>query len=80
MNDFARELSAADKVVLTDIYSAREYNTVGANIIDLKNMIPGSIYISEFTDIAQYIIDNATEDDLFILMGAGNINSVANLL
>jgi len=80
MNDFARELSAADKVVLTDIYSAREYNTVGANIIDLKNMIPGSIYISEFTDIAQYIKDNATEDDIFILMGAGNINSVANLL
>ncbi len=80
MNDFARELSAADKVVLTDIYSAREYNTVGANIIDLKNMIPGSIYISDFNDIAKYIKDNATKDDIFILMGAGNINTVANLL
>lgn len=80
MNDFAKELSAADKVILTDIYSAREFNTVGANIIDLKNMIPESGYISDFEDIAQYIKDNATDNDVFILMGAGNINSVADLI
>ena len=80
MNDFARELSSADRVILTDIYSAREYNTVGANIIDLKNMIENSIYISNFEDIANYIKQNATKDDIFILMGAGNINTVADLI
>ena len=80
MNDFARELSSADRVILTDIYSAREYNTVGANIIDLKNMIENSIYISNFEDIANHIKQNATKDDIFILMGAGNINTVADLI
>lgn len=80
MNDFAKELSNADKVVLTDIYSAREINTVGANIIDLKNMIPNCEYISSFDDIAEYIKKNATPDDIFILMGAGNINTVADLI
>jgi len=80
MNEFAKELSEADKVVLTDIYSAREINTVGANIIDLKNMIPNCEYISKFTDIAEYIKQNATEGDIYILMGAGNINTVADLI
>ncbi len=80
MNDFAKELSKADKVILTDIYSAREINTVGANIIDLKNMIPNCEYISSFNDIAEYIKKYATPDDIFILMGAGNINSVSELI
>lgn len=80
MNEFAEELKHADKVVLTDIYSAREINTVGANIIDLKNMIEGSEYISDFNDIANYIKQNAEPDTVFILMGAGNINSVADLI
>ncbi len=80
MNEFAQELSKADKVVLTDIYSAREINTVGANIIDLKNMIPNSEYISKFEDIAKYIKQHATKDDIFILMGAGNINTVADMI
>ncbi len=80
MNEFAKELSQADKVILTDIYSAREINTVGVNIIDLKNMIPNSQYISKFDDIAQYIKQNATKDDIFILMGAGNINTVADMI
>ena len=80
MNDFAKELSNADKVILTDIYSAREINTIGANIIDLKNMIPNCEYISDFNDIAEYIRNNASENEVYILMGAGNINSVADLI
>lgn len=80
IHEFAKELSNADKVILTDIYSAREINTIGANIIDLKNMIPNCEYISDFTEIAAYIKKNANPNELFILMGAGNINLVVNLL
>lgn len=80
MDDFAKELSLADQVVLTDIFSAREINTVGANIIDLKNMIPGAKYISSFEKIAEYIKENAKPNELYILMGAGNINQVSELI
>jgi len=80
INEFAKELSLADKVVLTDIYSAREINTIGANIIDLKNLIENSEYISKFEDIANYIKTNAHDGELYILMGAGNINTVSDLL
>lgn len=80
LDDFAKELSIADYVILTDIYSAREINTIGANIIELKNKIPNSKYISSFDDIAHFIKNNAQKGDLFILMGAGNINNVIDLL
>ncbi len=80
MDDFAKELSNADQVILTDIYSAREINTVGVNILDLKEKIPTSIYISSFNDIADYIKSNAKPNELYILMGAGNINQISELL
>ncbi len=80
MDDFAASLRAADKVVLTDIYSAREINTIGVKITDLRDKIEGSAYISAFDDIAAYILDNASPGECFILMGAGSVNQIAKLL
>ena len=80
LEDFANELSNADEVILTDIYSAREINTVGISILDLKAKINNSVYISDFNEIAEYIKRNAKKDELYILMGAGNINSVSDLI
>ncbi|MBR5783262.1 MAG: UDP-N-acetylmuramate--L-alanine ligase [Clostridia bacterium] len=80
MNEFATALSAADKVVVTDIYSAREINTIGVKITDLRDKIEGSEYIGDFTNIAKYITDCAAPNGCFILMGAGNVNQIAKLL
>lgn len=80
LDDFARELREADSVILTDIYSAREINTIGADILEMRDKIPGSIYISSFNDIAEYIKTHTAENEVFILMGAGNVNSIADLL
>ncbi len=78
--EFADALQNADQVILTDIYSAREINTIGANILDLRDAIQGSQYIGDFSDIAEYIKQNAKPASVFILMGAGSINQVASLL
>ncbi len=80
MDMFAKELSAADSVVLTDIYSAREINTVGANVMDIVNMIDGARYISGREKIAGFIKENAREGEIYILMGAGDINKTISLL
>ena len=80
MNEFAEALSAADKVIVTDIYSAREINTIGVKITDLRDKIKGSEYIGDFTAIARHITDNATPKGCFILMGAGSVNQIAKLL
>ena len=80
MDEFATALSAADQVVVTDIYSAREINTIGVKITDLRDKIPGCRYIGAFEDIATFIKENAAPEGCFILMGAGDVNQIANLL
>jgi len=80
MNEFAEALSLADHAILTDIYAAREINKVGVNILDLKNRIPGARYISKFEDIAATLKQELQKGDMAILMGAGNVNTIAKIL
>ena len=42
--DFVQELQIADVVVLTDIYAAREQNTIGISSRDLADRIPNAYY------------------------------------
>ena len=79
-DDFAKALSCADKVILTDIYSAREINTIGANVMDIVNKIPGAKYMSGKNNIADYIKSNAKDGEVYILMGAGDVNKIAQML
>ena len=81
-DDFAEALEQADKIVLAEIYAAREKNihqlsskTIAAEI---KNINPAkeSFYFKEFEDIAKFVINNAEEGDLVITMGAGDIYKV----
>ena len=80
MEEFAEALSLADHAILTDIYAAREINKVGVNITDLKNKIPGARYISKFEDIAATLKQELKPGDMAILMGAGNVNTIAALI
>ena len=81
LSDFAKALSAADEVILTDIYAAREQNTVGISSLDLAEKIReegGSVtYIKDFPDIEKFVLKNLQTGDLLITMGAGNIVDVA---
>ena len=82
LSDFAEALKEADEVILTDIYAAREQNTVGISSEDLAERIReagGSVtYISDFSDIEKFILNNLGTGDLLITMGAGNIVDVAD--
>lgn len=80
MNEFAAALSIADQVILTDIYAAREINKVGVNILTLRDKIPNARYISKFEDIADHLRKVLQKGDIAILMGAGNVNSIAEIL
>ena len=80
MEEFAKALSIADRVILTDIYAAREINKVGVNILDLRDRIPNARYISKFEDIAETLKNELVDGDIAILMGAGNVNQIAGLL
>ena len=80
LNDFAKALSAADKVIVTDIYAAREKDPGDISSLDLNNKLVElgveSYYISSFEDIEKFILKNCINGDLLITMGAGDVVSV----
>ncbi len=83
--DFARALSLADKVILADIYAARETDTLGISSLDLKKEIEklgkDCAYFPTFEEIEGFILQNCSTGDLLITMGAGDVVNIgADLL
>ncbi len=79
-DDFAKALKLADKVVLADIFAAREKNENGIDSRIISDKIDGAEYISGFAEIADYLKKTIEENDLVITMGAGNIREVGEML
>lgn len=85
LKDFAKALSIADKVVLTDIYAAREKNTIGISSRDLLRELEKTgtecYYIQSFDEIENFLLKNCIDGDLLITMGAGDVVKIGeNLL
>ena len=79
-SDFVQELRGVDVAILTDIYAAREQNTVGVTSQDLVNAIPGSVYCPSLPELTQWLRENAREGDLILTVGAGDIYKAGNAL
>ena len=85
LNDFAEALSMADHVVLTDIYAAREKNTIGISSKDLQVLLLEKgcdcHYFASFSDIENFLLQNCIPRDMLITMGAGDVVKIGeNLL
>ena len=85
LKDFAKALSAADLVVLADLYAAREKNTFNISSEDLKNEIDKlgtrCYYFKTFDEIENFLLEKCIDDDLLITMGAGDVVNIGeNLL
>ena len=79
-DDFVRELKAADVVVLTEIFAAREINTIGISSRDLAAQIPGALYCPTLEDAAEKLRELAQPGDLILTVGAGDIYTVGEAL
>ena len=85
LDDFATALSAADKVILADIYAARETDTLGISSKTLQKRIEEKggtcFYFPSFDEIENFLLENCTNGDLLITMGAGDVLKIGeNLL
>jgi UDP-N-acetylmuramate--alanine ligase len=85
LTDFAKALSLADHVVLTDIYAAREINTIGITSLALKEELEKlgkqCDYFSSFDEIEKFLLKKCMHGDLLITMGAGDVLNIGeNLL
>ena len=84
LNEFAESLSGADRVIVTDIYAAREIDdgTVSSkDIVDImvKNGYD-AIYIKEFDDVVSHIKQTCTGDELIMTIGAGTVFKIGEKL
>ena len=76
LEDFAKSLSIADKVVLADVYSARENYDGTIHSCDLAALIDNVTYINDFGAIERYVKANAKSGDMVITMGAGDVYKI----
>jgi UDP-N-acetylmuramate--alanine ligase len=79
-DDFVRELKNADKVYLAEIFAAREKNTIGISSADLAAQIPGSMFFSDFESLEKALVSDASEGDMILTVGAGNIYKVGEAI
>ena len=85
LDDFAKALALADKVVLADIYAAREKDTLGISSKTLQEKLLAAgkecFYFPSFDEIENFLLENCINGDLLITMGAGDVVKIGeNLL
>ena len=85
LEDFGKSFSDADEIILADIYAAREPKDESINSEMLaKDILKNggkAMFLSSFEKIADFLAENAKEDNVVITMGAGDIFKIGeNLL
>jgi UDP-N-acetylmuramate--alanine ligase len=80
MYDFSRAFTAADKVLLLDVYSAGEDNPTGVQATDLADQLPNGSYVGDFQGARQALEGLIGPDDILLLMGAGDIRKLGDEL
>lgn len=84
LDEFATALAAADRVVLLSIYAARETDTLGVSseILGEKIRALGTDChcFKTFDEAEIFLLENCTEDDLLITMGAGDVYKIGDSL
>ena len=84
LNEFSTAFTMADKLYITDIYSAsREIDTGlvhSSTLVDRINKnINNAVYISSFKDIVDQLIHDSSAGDMIITMGAGDVDKIGEM-
>ena len=84
-DDFARAFNLADVVLMLDIYPAGETPIEGVTTPALIEKIKSFghknvLYAPNFEMIESYIVTNAKEGDAVIIMGAGSVTKLSDIL
>lgn len=86
LDEFAESFGDADKVVLAEIYAAREKNIYKISSKTLVNKIKEAdptkdvYFFSDFEEMGNFVYNNAEEGDLVLTMGAGDIYKVGEMI
>ena len=80
MHGFSRAFTAADKVLLLDVYGAGEDNPTGVQATDLAEQLPNGSYVGSFERAREVLEGLVGPGDLLLLMGAGDIRKLGDEL
>ncbi len=80
LDEFAKALSIADRVVLSEIMGSREKNTYNIYARDLAAKIDGCVWRTTLEEVARYVADNVQEGDLVITTGCGDVYKAADMM
>ena len=74
LKDFAQSFDLVDHVIVTDIFAARESDTLGAHPTDLIKIMqhPDARYISGFENVVDYLAGHVRPGDVCLTLGAGD--------
>ena len=79
---FGEPLASADKVIVTDVYSAGEApqpGVTGRLVAEAVSAAGGDVrYIPSIRDVAAAIVPELADGDVVLLLGAGDVNSIAD--
>ena len=79
---FGEPLAAADRVVVTDVYGAGEAPLPGVSgrlVAEATSAAGGQVeYVPALSDVADRVSPQLEDGDLVLLLGAGDINSLAD--
>ena len=78
--EFGKALAAADRLVVTDVYGARETpvpGVTGALVADAARLGGVEVeYVPRLEDVAGFVADRVEPGDLVLTLGAGDITSL----
>ncbi|MBP5609461.1 MAG: UDP-N-acetylmuramate--L-alanine ligase, partial [Lachnospiraceae bacterium] len=84
LHEFADALSLADHVILTDIYAAREKNTIGISSADILELLEAkgadARYFRYFDEVETYLLEHCESGDMILTMGAGDVYRIGEKL
>ena len=85
-DEFAESFENADNIIITEIYAAREINIHKISASSLAEKIKENypdkhvIFIEKLEDVADYIKENASSNDIVMTMGAGDVFKICGML
>ncbi len=78
--DFVAQLRRPDRVLLAEIYAAREKNTIGISSKDLSERVEGSSFYPDFASLEEALRAEARPGDIILTVGAGDVYKLGERL
>ena len=77
---FASELSVADRAIVLEVYAASEKPIEGVSSKLITSMMSKGEYIPNFVEVTDSVVADAQPGDVIVTLGAGDVSSLAPII